>query len=183
PDHDGATYLPLPMRDGQRALRLIRQQLPTATSIGVLGFSAGGHLAASLATMPAAGTAEASDPAERLAASCDFLVAVYPVITMSGEAAHRGSRQRLLGADPAPQLLSRFSLEHQVSASTPPTVVIHGAGDRAVPVANGHALLDALSAQQRPHLGIILDQVAQHGFGLKHDWLPATLTWLKQHGH
>jgi acetyl esterase/lipase len=131
---------PAPLQDVLRAIRLVRRDAATwhvdPARIGVMGFSAGGHLAASAATLfddPAGRTGAAIDA---VSARPDFQILIYPVITMSGPAAHGGSREYLLGKAPAPALTEALSLQTRVTVATPPAFLVHGSNDASVPVEN-----------------------------------------------
>lgn len=131
---------PAPLQDVLRAVRLVRRDARTwgldPAKIGVLGFSAGGHLAGSAATLyddPAGRTGAEIDS---VSARPDFHVLVYPVITLSGPYAHNGSREYLLGKTPAPALVESLSLQNRVTAATPPAFLVHGGNDASVPVEN-----------------------------------------------
>jgi acetyl esterase/lipase len=126
-----------PLQDAQRAMQMIRANAATwgirPDKIGVLGTSAGGHLAATLGT-----SIGATAP--------NFMILVSPVITM-GELGHAGSRNNLLGATPSKQLIDRYSLEKQVTTATPPAFVVHATDDKAVSVKNSLMFYEALLAQ------------------------------------
>jgi acetyl esterase/lipase len=116
---------PIPLKDAQRALRLVRSRAREwkldDEKIGVWGFSAGGHLAACCATMWDEGQPRSSDAVEAASSRPDFAVLAYPVITMIEDFMHRGSRDNLLGENPDPELARRMSPDHQVNERTPPT--------------------------------------------------------------
>lgn len=166
--------IPAPLADALDALRWLRahaDQLDLDPDrIGIIGSSAGGHLAASAAAFA---------PAD---ARPDFLVLIYPVITMDPDLGHAGSRERLLGPNPSPELIQRFSIEHQVTANFPPTFLVHAKND-PVKVENSLRLLDALAAAGIPASPQIFE-TGGHGFGLarKHPtlsvWPDQLLTWL-----
>lgn len=139
-----------PLLDAQRALRLARANAEDwgfeADQIGLMGFSAGGHLASTLGTQFDAGDPEHADPVERLSSRPDFLILAYPVITMHGEFGHSGSRQALLGETPSPELARQYSGELNVTPDTPPTFLVHSADDQSVPVKNSLVFYEALLA-------------------------------------
>ncbi|MDR3701660.1 MAG: alpha/beta hydrolase [Candidatus Sulfopaludibacter sp.] len=130
---------PIELGDAQRAIRTVRAKaadyrvLPDR--IGIMGFSAGGHLASSAGTHFDAGNPGAADPIDRAGSRPDFMVLCYPVISF-GTFAHRGSMQMLLGDNPDPKLVELMSNELQVTAQTPPTFLFHTTEDRTVPVEN-----------------------------------------------
>ncbi|MBZ5728151.1 MAG: alpha/beta hydrolase [Acidobacteriia bacterium] len=131
---------PVEWHDAQRAIRLVRTRaaefgvLPGR--IGIMGFSAGGHLASTAATHFDAGDAAAADPIDRAGSRPDFLVLCYPVISLAPPCAHQGSRRNLLGDDPDAKLVENLSNELQVTAQTPPTFLFHTGNDSTVPVEN-----------------------------------------------
>jgi acetyl esterase/lipase len=130
---------PIELGDAQRAIRLVRTKAAEyhvrPDRIGIMGFSAGGHLASSAGTHFDTGNPNATDPIDRAGSRPDFLVLCYPVISF-GEFAHKGSRQMLLGDNPDPKLVELMSSELQVTAQTPPTFLFHTTDDRTVPVEN-----------------------------------------------
>jgi acetyl esterase/lipase len=151
------------LQDAQRAMRVIRGQAGIDPArVASIGFSAGGHVAASLATRfdwPLAPDGDASS------AKPDISCFMYPVITM-GEAGHAGSRSYLLGANPSAEALARYSLENHARTDMSPTMVIHAANDEAVPLANGLAIYDAIRrANVRTELHVF--EEGGHGFGLR----------------
>lgn len=157
-----------PLRDAQRALRLIRSRAREwrldAGRLGILGFSAGGHLAASASTL-FGDSAEPDRALAKLSCRPDFTVLVYPVISCSAVGVlHAGSRDNLLGAAPTADLARRFSAELQVTRETPPAFLVH-TGDDGVPVANSLLYYQAL---QRAGVGAELHLFAEggHGYGM-----------------
>ena len=151
-----------------RAMRLLRAHLPkdaSAPRIGVIGFSAGGHLGARLLTEPSI-TYARRDAADDLAARPDFAVLMYPVIATTGPHAHAGSAQQLLAAGVNAADLGHYSAHINVSASTPPTLLVHAADDISVPVENSLLMFDALrKARVRSELHVF--DRGGHGFGLR----------------
>ena len=139
---------PAPLDDVTRAVRLTRSRADELgidpDRVGVMGFSAGGHLASTIATHYDTGTAEAADPIERQSSRPSFSILAYPVISLGSDFAHKGSRKNLLGDDPDPALLASLTNETQVTADTPPTFIFHTADDAAVPVKNALVYYDAL---------------------------------------
>lgn len=159
-----------PFVDAQRALRLIRSQAARwqldPHRIGVMGFSAGGHVAASLATRYSEAVHPARDAIDRLSARPDFQLLIYPVIDMTGAAAHPGSRLQLLGAQPDGTRAARYSPQLHVDARTPPTFLLHAQDDDVVPVANALLFYDALRAAGVP-AEMHLFPRGGHGFGVR----------------
>jgi len=124
---------PLPLQDAQRAIRLVRSRAQEwglrADRIGIMGFSAGGHLASTAGTHFDAGKPDATDPMDRLSCRPDFLALAYPVITFQDPYAHKGSRDAFLGKAPDPKLIELYSNDLQVTAQTPPTFLVHTRDD------------------------------------------------------
>lgn len=137
-----------PLMDAQRAMRLVRFNAEKwhvdPGKVGVMGFSAGGHLASTLSTHFDAGDPSNPDPVEQESCRPDFSILMYPVISFREEIMHSGSREALLGKDPDPELISYFSNELQVSPETPPTILIHSEDDEGVPVENSLTYYKAL---------------------------------------
>lgn len=163
---------PVPMEDGQRAIRIARAQAAQrgyrADRIGVMGFSAGGHLVTTLATHFDAGNAQSTDPIDLVGCRPDFLIAAYPVITMTDPYTHAGSRWNLLGKTPDPAMIELLSNEKQVTAETPPTFLFHTANDDAVPSENSTYFYNALRKAGVPaEMHIFAD--GPHGVGLAED--------------
>ena len=178
---------PAPLMDAQRALRWVRANAKSlhldARRIGIMGFSAGGHLAATVGTHFDGGESQAADPVERVSSRPNFMVLVYPVITFSEPS---GTRQNLLGATPTAAEIALLSNEKQVTARTPPTFLVHSKLDRSVPVANSAMFYDALKAHQAPADFLEL-QTGDHGLGCGHGeewalWQQHCLTWLRDWG-
>jgi acetyl esterase/lipase len=167
---DGWNNPDVPLQDAQRALRLVRAYAPAygldPARIGMLGFSAGGHVAASLATRYTAKVYDPLDGADALEAKPAFVGLMYPVITMT-DGSHTGSRKQLLGEHPAPELVAKYSCEQNVSAAVPPVFLSYAGDDDVVPpLANGLAFAEALAAAKLP---VELHAFAEggHGFGIR----------------
>jgi acetyl esterase/lipase len=181
------------MHDGQRAVRWVRSQAAgfnlDPQKIGIMGFSAGGHEAATVATHFDAGYPDAADPVERVSCRPDFAILVYAVISMKEGTTHGGSRANLLGPNPDPALVASLSNETQVTAQTPPTVLFHSVDDEAVPVENSRAMYAAL---QKAGVPSELHEYSYgghgFGFGAKPDkspqgWFDVDLNaWLRKMG-
>ncbi|HEY0266861.1 MAG TPA: alpha/beta hydrolase [Rhizomicrobium sp.] len=182
----------VPLQDAQRAMRLVRahaaQYGVDPARIGFLGFSAGGHLACSIATRFAAKVYAPGDAADTLSARPDFSVPMYPVVTM-GEGCHAGSRDHLLGPDPSAALIDTYSCERHVSADAPPTFLCLASDDKVVPpLPNGAAYYMALQAAKIPS-EIHLFESGGHGFGIARvagqpagAWPQLLLHWGAGHG-
>ncbi len=139
----------VPLLDAQRTIRVVRSRAKDwkiqPDRVGIMGFSAGGHLAASAAVLHEAGKPGAVDRVERFSARPDFAILVYPVVSM-GKIGHAGSRRNLMGETPPESLVKRFSIERQVSRHSPPIYLAHAVNDRAVPIAHSRQLYEALEA-------------------------------------
>ncbi|MBK1878104.1 alpha/beta hydrolase [Pelagicoccus mobilis] len=179
-----------PLLDAKRALRIARHNAEAwgydSDKIGIMGFSAGGHLASTLGTSFDAGEPEAADPIERHSSRPDFMILLYPVISMRESFAHSGSRSNLLGNSPSDELLERYSNETQVSPSTPPTLLIHSSDDESVPVENSIAFYQAClkhGVETEMHLypygGHGFSLAISHG-GRLSTWPDRCLEWIKE---
>jgi len=178
-----------PLLDAQRAIRLTRAHATDwgidPVKVGIMGFSAGGHLASTAGTHFDAGSAEATDPVDRLSSRPDFMILVYPVISLATASAHGGSRLNLLGENPSDELLQRYSNELQVTAETPPTFLLHAADDPAVPVRNSLLFYDALLAHNVP-AELHIYPHGGHGFSFAfdkarvQDWTQICARWLSE---
>lgn len=187
----GKNQQPVPLADAQRALRTVRAHAKELgvdpARIGILGFSAGGHLASTATTMFDAGDPKAADPIERESSRPDFSVLVYPVITMVGDATHRGSRKNLLGDDASEALAEEWSTDRRVTEQTPPTFLVHASDDKGVPVKNSLLFYEGLVAKGIP-AEMHVYEVGGHGFGMFNDTRPADgwpnelEGWLKARG-
>lgn len=182
---------PGPLSDVRRAIRYVRLHsaewnvLPD--HIAVLGFSAGGHLAASAGTLWEQGREDAADPVERISSRPDGMILCYPVISF-GEFRHSGSLSCLLGDDPPEAAIRELSLEKQVTAETPPAFIWHTADDARVPVENSLLLAGALSGAGVP-FELHVYPSGRHGLGLalEHEqvksWTGLCHTWLEKNGY
>lgn len=145
---------PAPLQDAQRALRLVRSKAKDfgldGTRVGIIGFSAGGHLASTTGTLFDDGQPAAADPVERMGSRPDFLILAYPVISLGSPFTHKGSLASLLGDSPDPRLVRDLSTETRVTARTPPTFLFQTADDPVVPAENALAFYSALRAAGVP---------------------------------
>ena len=159
---------PAPLQDAARAIRTVRARAAEwgldPERIGILGFSAGGHVASTIATHFDAGRADATDPIERVSSRPNVAILIYPVITMR-EKTHAGSKKNLLGDDPKPELVALLSNEEQVTKETPPTFLVHTSNDAAVPVENSLMFAAALRRAGVP-FEFHLYERGPHGFAL-----------------
>ncbi|MCK0190894.1 alpha/beta hydrolase [Arenibacter sp. F20364] len=159
----------VPLQDAQRALRLVRSSATEwnidPSNIGILGFSAGGHLASTLGTHYNEEVYAKQDDIDQLSARPDFMTLAYPVITFGELNTHGGSRKNLLGEDPTQQMVEHFSNELQVTADTPPTFLLHATDDTAVPVENSLLFYKALLKHKVP-AEMHIYPTGGHGFAL-----------------
>ncbi|MFI4862031.1 MAG: alpha/beta hydrolase [Phycisphaerales bacterium JB063] len=181
---------PVPMHDAQRAMRLVRHHAEQwgvdPDRIGIMGFSAGGHLASTVATHYDAGDPDADDPVEQQSCRPDFAILGYPVIALSGRSAHAGSRHNLLGPDATDAQIAELDNHEHVDANTPPTFLFHARDDGPVPIENSEMFLAALERAGVP--GMLAEQATGgHGFGMRRidgePWWPERLmAWLDEQG-
>ncbi len=183
---------PIMLGDAARALRTVRanakQWKIDPDKIGIMGSSAGGHLASTLLTHFDAGNPQASDPIDRISSRPSLGVLCYPVITL-GEFTHRGSKRNLLGDKPPAELVELLSNEKQVTGNTPPTFLWHTVQDNAVPVENSLQFATALRKAGVP-FALHVYQKGRHGIGLAdkppfknvHPWAKDLVFWLKAQG-
>jgi acetyl esterase/lipase len=159
----------VPLMDAQQAMRLVRAHASDwnidPSKIGVMGFSAGGHLASTLGTHFDSGNPAATDPVQKQSCRPDFMILMYPVISFTADCCHTGSREALLGKNPSPELVKSFSNELQVSDDTPPAFFVHADNDTGVPVENTLLMYEALRKKKIPAELHILSE-GEHGFGL-----------------
>jgi acetyl esterase/lipase len=178
----------VPLMDAQRAVRLSRLYAGEwdldPGRIGVMGFSAGGHLASTLSTQYDHETDRQTDAVDALSARPDFSILVYPVISFRDAAAHSGSRRNLLGEEAPEELVDRFSGELNVTADTPPTFLVHSQDDEGVPVENSFLYFDALHEHGVP-ASLHVYPTGGHGFafgtgrGTVEGWTTVLLEWLE----
>jgi acetyl esterase/lipase len=183
---------PAMLEDAARAVRLVRAgaarwHIDTA-KIGIMGSSAGGHLASTLLTHHDAGNPRSIDAVERVSSRPDFGILCYPVISM-GKITHEGSRKNLLGDNPTAEMVDLLSNEKQVTSGTPPCFIWHTSDDKTVSVQNSIEFAKALTANGVPFELHIFEQ-GRHGLGLGDEypfshalpWVNNLLVWLKLHG-
>ena len=182
---------PTMLGDAQRAIRTVRARAAEwnvdPRRLGVIGFSAGGHLASTAGTHFDLGSASSADPIERASARPDFLLLLYPVITMRDSLTHAGSKRNLIGTDAAPDLVRLMSNETRVSRDTPPTFLVHSTDDKAVPVENSLLFYEALKRNGVPAEMHVFEH-GGHGFGLAprdpvlSAWTTMCEAWMRRHG-
>ena len=183
---------PIMLGDAARAIRTVRTNAKKwnidPEKIGIMGSSAGGHLASTMITHFDKGNPNASDPVDRASSRPNVGILCYPVITM-GEFTHQGSKRNLLGKNPSKELTDLLSSEKQVRKDTPPTFVWHTAEDRPVPVENSMLFASALRKAAVP-FALHIYQKGRHGIGLAdkppfknvHPWANDLVFWLKEQG-
>ena len=174
-----------PLQDVQQAMRMVRKNAAKwglkTDKIGVMGFSAGGHLAATAATL----FAMRADPSvtDTITVRPNFSILIYPVVSFVEEITHKGSRNNLIGEKPTPEKTQQFSNELQVTAQTPPTFLVHAADDGAVPVENSIRFYQACVKNKVP-VEMHLYPKGGHGFGMNNKttedkWFERLANWLK----
>ncbi|WP_144607247.1 alpha/beta hydrolase [Algoriphagus algorifonticola] len=178
----------VPLLDAQRAIRLVRHHAESwninPEKVGVMGFSAGGHLASTLSTQYSIELERDKDALDMISARPDFSILVYPVITFQDKYTHGGSRKNLLGENASQELLDRFSNEKNVNSKTPPTFLVHAQDDLAVPVENSLLYYQALRANE-VSASLHLYPSGGHGFafglgkGAVENWRLVLLGWIK----
>ncbi|GAB1416976.1 alpha/beta hydrolase [Paludibacter sp.] len=172
-------YHAIPFKDARTALDIINKRSKgwkiNKSKIGIMGFSAGGHLAATVGTQMKGKNRP------------KFMILGYPVITMQSEYTHRGSRQNLLGKSPDESLVTQYSAELQVSKKTPPTFLFHAEDDKTVPIQNSRLFADSLKAKGVP-FELYTFPEGGHGIGLRptnpeaDKWAEMLAKWMKKMG-
>jgi len=175
-----------PLQDAQRAVQLVRQHAKewalNTDRVGIIGFSAGGHLASTAITHFDKAVIDNND---NVNLRPDFAILMYPVISF-GELAHKGSKDNLVGKTPTPEMVDLYSNEKQVTANTPPTFLVHAQDDRTVPVMNSVVFYEAMvKAKVKGELHLY--QAGGHGFGLnnkttKDEWFERCKNWMDANG-
>ncbi len=174
-----------PLQDAQRAIQIVRSHSKewgiNPNRIGILGFSAGGHLAASAGTH--FNKTYISNP-QGISLRPDFMILIYPVISFTDSIGHIGSRDQLLGKNPSQEKIMEYSNELQVTDYTPPAFLVHAKDDDTVPYANSIVFAEALKKHRVP-VKLLTFEKGGHGFGLINKtsdirWMDLCLEWLKQ---
>ena len=179
----------VPLLDAQRAIRLVRSKGKSwdcdPKRIGIIGFSAGGHLASTAATHFDGGDPQSPDPVNRIDSRPDFAILIYPVITL-GPLGHKGTKLNLLGKNQGAAMLELFSNETQVTDRTPPTFLAHAKDDRVVPFENSRLFFEALQVH---HVAAKYLELPEGGHGLNgykgpmwDAWQTQSLEWLTAQG-
>jgi acetyl esterase/lipase len=182
---------PIELGDAQRAIRLVRARAKEfairSDRVGMMGFSAGGHLASTAGTHFDPGDPQASDPVDRVSSRPDFLILAYAVISFTAPYAHQGSARNLLGEHPDPELLRELSNDLHVTPQTPPTFLFSTSADAAVPPENSVAFYMALHKAGVPAELHIFEN-GPHGVGLDlsdpalGEWPTLLTNWLRSRG-
>jgi acetyl esterase/lipase len=177
-----------PLMDAQRAMRLVRFHAEKWNvdpgKVGIMGFSAGGHLASTLSTHYDKGDLSNVDPVEQKSCRPDFSVLVYPVVSFTKEYTHVGSRENLLGKDADPELVQHFSNELQITELTPPAILIHSGDDTVVPVENSIVYYHALQKKEI-NSELHIYPYGGHGYSLAigqghlSTWPDRVIQWIK----
>ena len=181
----------IPLEDAQRAIRLVRQKATewgiNPSKVGIAGASAGGHLASTAGTHFDMGKPDATDPIEKLSCRPDFMLLLYPVVSLSEKLAHMGSRTSLIGPGNNEELVEKYSNELHVTAQTPPTFLVLADNDSAVPPLNSIEFYMALKKNKIPaEMHIFKD--GGHGFGMTKrnipvdQWPNLFAQWMKAQG-
>ena len=190
--NDGKGYgHPMPMQDAQRAVQTLRARAKELNidpnRIGVIGFSAGGHLCSTISTHFDDGDPSSDDPIARVTSRPDFSILCYPVIAFNQTYTHKGSQRNLLGENPDPELVKSLSNELQVTERTPPTFLFHTAEDQAVPVENSIQYFRACK-NNGVSAELHVFPAGRHGLGLAKDqpgasqWPALCEQWLRRIG-
>jgi acetyl esterase/lipase len=176
-----------PLQDAQRAIQLVRMNAKewniNADKVGIMGFSAGGHVASTAATHF---DHSYIDNAEKINLRPDFAILIYPVISFQENIAHMGSREQLIGKNPTKAMVDLYSNEIQVNSQTPPTFLVQASDDNTVPVMNSVAFYEALLKYKIP-AEMHLYKSGGHGFGLnnpttKDKWMNLCKNWMQSTG-
>lgn len=172
-----------PLQDAQRAIQIVRERAKEwgvdPGKVGIMGFSAGGHLASTAGTHFATPVIENKSG---VSLRPDFMILMYPVISFSDSIGHRGSRDYLIGKQPSAEMIAKYSNEFQVTAGVPPTFIVHSEDDKTVPVANSIHFYEALLHNKVP-AEMHIYPAGGHGYGLHNKtttdlWSERLVNWL-----
>lgn len=190
--HQGVGYdHPAPLQDAQRAVRIVRSRAKEwnidPQRIGIMGFSAGGHLASSAGTHFQNDYYDAKDTIDKASCRPDFMILLYPVVTLDDSYTHAGSKRNLLGRNPDQKLVENLSNEKQVTPETPPTFLVHSNEDRAVPAENSINFYLALRkagvpAEMHIYLKGSHGSAIEKRFGIISTWPERCAEWMKVRG-
>lgn len=179
-----------PLQDAKRAIRWVRANAKKYNTlenqIGIMGFSAGGHLASTLGTHYNSEDHFTKSEIENISARPDFMILIYPVITMQESFTHKGSRENLIGQNPSKELVDYYSNELQVNSETPPTFIVHASDDATVPVKNSIVFYEALN-KQKVKAEMHIYPKGGHGFGMAigkghlQNWTDNLYEWLQEY--
>ncbi|MEO8563058.1 MAG: alpha/beta hydrolase [bacterium] len=182
---------PTMLNDAQRAIRTARARAAEwgvdPNRLGIIGFSAGGHLASTAGTHFDAGWTSGGDEIDRVSSRPDFMMLIYPVITMRDSVTHKGSHDNLLGPNADPALVRLLSNELQVTRATPPAFIVHSTDDRTVPVENAILMYRALRDASVP-VEMHIFEHGGHGYGMAPKdpvlsmWPTLAEGWMRRHG-
>lgn len=176
-----------PLQDAQQAIKIVRDSAAKwnidPSHVGIMGFSAGGHLASTAGTHF---TKTVIDNKEKTNLRPDFMILIYPVISFQDAYGHIGSRDQLIGKNPSAEKIKEYSNELQVTPKTPPTFLVHASDDNGVPAMNSILFYEALLANHVP-AELHIYQTGGHGFGLHRkntsdEWMDRCFDWLKVNG-
>jgi len=187
---DGSTMINKeigPLQDAQRAMQIVRSRAKEwgldGHRIGIMGFSAGGHLASTAGTHF---NKSYIDNPDHISLRPDFMILIYPVISFTDQIGHIGSRNQLLGKNPGAEKIKEYSNEMQVTDQTPPAFLVHAKDDNTVPYANSVSFADSLKKHGVPEK-VFLYEKGGHGFGMINKtsnvrWMDICLQWMKERG-
>lgn len=177
----------VPLADAQRAIRYVRANAAKygvdPQKIGIIGFSAGGHLASTAATHFDAGKSDSADPIQRVGCRPDFAILIYPVIQFGVKTTHHGTQENLLGENPPPERIDYYSNEKRVGPETPPVFLAHALDDSVVPIENSRSFAAAMRKFDRP---VVLLELPNGNHGLNgykgpswDKWQSDAAAWIK----
>lgn len=188
---NGGYKHPVPLMDAQRAIRTVRSKEKSLKidpdKVGIMGFSAGSHLASTTGTHFDLGNPQAKDPINKQSSRPNFMILCYPVITFGQDSTHMGSQRNLIGESPDKELINNLSNDKQVNSETPPTFLFHTDEDTLLPPENSVQLYLALRKAKVP-AELHIYRKGRHGVGLAHKmaatnaWSSACEEWMRGYG-